>query len=339
MISRATGPIRLQSCGFAPLPVAVDVKFAVRYPGGVVHDIAIEGDVAVVGRDPSCDLVLNDPKSSRRHAVVESGPDGLVIRDTGSANGISVNGKKTERSPLKTGDVFRIGDVEVTVLAEQEPGTLVMDELGQDSMVGGPAPKTATLPPLDSFPPPPPSSPAGPAPHGEGREPGLPKEDDGAATAPGGVAFRPAARPLTVSVLAVLWVLSIPFHAVTGIALARSWPGSGGMLIAGLCALLAIIAPVMAFGLWNARGWARTAQIALAALGILNCPFSLAAIAVLAYMLRPPARRYFARAGGDTTADQAEAVFAAAVVAAAVLGGLIMAGLTIVARTAYTGLP
>ena len=347
MISRATGPIRLQSCGFAPLPVAVDVKFSVRYPGGAVHDIVIDGGIAVVGRDPTCDLVLNDPKSSRRHAVVESGPDGLVIRDTGSANGISVNGKKTERSALKTGDVFRVGDVEVTVLAEQEPGTLVMeDDLGLDSMAGSPGPKTATLPPRDSFPPPPrdrfPPPPsdglAGPAPHGEGREPGLPI-DDGGETTPGGAAFRPAARPLTVSVLAVLWLLSIPFHAITGIALVRSWSGSGGMLIAVLCALLAILAPVMAFGLWTARGWARAAQIALAALGILYCPFTLASIAVLAYMLRPPARRYFARAGGDTTADQAEAVFAAAVVAAAVLGGLIMAGLSIVARTAHTGLP
>lgn len=335
MISRATGPIRLQSCGFAPLGVAVDVKFAVRHPGGAVHDIVIEGSIAVVGRDPSCDLVLNDPKSSRRHAVVESGPDGLVIRDTGSANGISVNGKKTERSALKTGDVFRIGDVEVTILGEHEAGTLVMDELGLDSMSGGPPPRTATLPPLDSFPPPPPGSPALPT---RTPEPDLPMVGR-AETAPGGAAWRPAARPLTVSVLAVLWVLSIPFHAVAGIALARSWPGSGGMLIAGLFALLAIVAGVMAFGLWTAQGWARPAQIALAALGILNCPFSPAAIAVLAYMLRPPARRYFARAGGDTTADQSEAVFAAAVVAAVVLGGLITAGLTIVARTARTGLP
>src|SRR5688500_20199727 len=114
MISRARKPFRLQSCGFAPLAVAVDVKFAVRYPGGAVHEIVIDGGIAVVGRDPSCDLVLNDPKSSRRHAVVESAPDGLVIRDTGSANGISVNGKKTERSPLRPGDVSPVGDVEVT---------------------------------------------------------------------------------------------------------------------------------------------------------------------------------------------------------------------------------
>jgi FHA domain-containing protein len=296
------------------------VKFAVRHPDGAVHEIVIGGSVAVVGRDPSCDLVLNDPKSSRRHAVVESLPDGLVIRDTGSANGISVNGKKMERSALQTGDVFRVGDVEVTILGEHDAGTLVMDDPDLDAVGGGPPPRTATLTPLDRFPPP--STASG-----------------GAETAPGGGGWKPAARPLTVSVLAVLWVLSIPFHAVTGIALAHSLGGSAGMVIAGLFALLAIVAGVMAFGLWTAQAWARPAQIALAALGLLNCPFSLAAIAVLVYMLRAPARRYFARAGGDTTADQAEAVFAAGVVAAVVLGGLITAGLTIVARTARTGLP
>lgn len=333
MISRARKPFRLQSCGFAPPVVAVFVKFAVRYPGGAVHEIVIESGIAVVGRDPTCDLVVNDPKSSRRHAVVESAPDGLVIRDTGSANGITVNGKKTDRSALRPGDVFRIGDVEVTVLGDQEVGTLVMDEMGPGSMAGGSPPKTATLPPLGGFPNGPPIDilppEAGPRP---------PTGSSRARTESARPAF-PAARPLTVSVLAVLWVLSIPFHAVAGIALARAWPGTGAPLIAVLFAVLAIVAAIMAYGLWTGAGWARPVQIALAALGILNCPFSLAAIAVLAYMLRPPARRYFAHTGGDTTADQSEAVFAAAVVAAVVLGGLITAFLTIVARTARTGLP
>jgi hypothetical protein len=95
----------------------------------------------------------------------------------------------------------------------------------------------------------------------------------------------------------------------------------------------------MAYGLWNGRGWARPAQIALAAVGIVNCPFTLAAIGALWYMLRAPARRYFAQGEGDTSADQAEAIFAAAIVAAVVLGGLITAGLTMMARTARTGLP
>ena len=307
------------------------MKFAVRYPGGPAHEIVVDGAIAVVGRDPSCDLVLNDPKSSRRHAVVESGPGGLVIRDTGSANGIYVNGTKTERSPLSPGDVFRIGDVEVTIVGEHDEGTLVMDDLGFESLVT--PPRTATLPPLESFPPPPPGAPPLPV-----RAAPSAGSTARAKTAPGGTAFRPAPRPLTVSVLAVLWVLSIPFHAVTGFLIARSRDGSG-VVIGAVFVLITVVAAIMAFGLWTGRGWARPAQIVLAGLGILNCPFALAAIAALAYMLRAPARRYFARAGGDTTADQAESVFSAAIVAAVVLGALITAGLTIVARTARTGLP
>ena len=48
--------------------------------------------MATVGRDPSSDLVLNDPKCSRRHAVIEAGAEGITIRDSGSANGVFVNG-------------------------------------------------------------------------------------------------------------------------------------------------------------------------------------------------------------------------------------------------------
>jgi len=299
-----------------------------------VHDVVIDAPVAVIGRDPICDLVLNDAKSSRRHAVVESGPDGLVIRDTGSANGISVNGRKAERAILKAGDVFRIGDIDITVLAEHDSGTLAMDDVGPGSVGGGPAQNTATIRPLEGLPPPPPSP---PRPATRPRSPASPPPIARAQTLPSGAAWKAPARPLTVSVLAVLWVLSIPFHIITGYALARSRPGSGGIVLAILLAALAVVAVLMAYGLWNGKSWARPAQITLGALGILNCPFALASIAALAYMLRAPARRYFAQQPEDTTADQAEAVFAAAVVAAVVLGGLITAGLTVVARTARTG--
>jgi hypothetical protein len=299
--------------------VAAGVRFAVRHPGGAVHEIVVDGTVAIVGRDPSCDLVLNDAKSSRRHAVVESGPGGLVIRDTGSANGLTVNGKRTERAPLLPGDVFRIGDVEVTMLGDHDAGTVVMEDLGLESLT---PPRTATLSPRDGFPPPPPGVPSPPS-----------------LVRPSVAAGKPAARPLTVTVLAVLWILSIPFHAMTGFLLAHSRPGPAGIAIAVVFLLAAVVGGVMAYGLWMGHRWARPAQIALAAIGILECPFTLAAVATLWYMLRAPARRYFTRGDGDTSADQAEAIFAAAIVAAVVLGGLITAGLTIVTRTARTGLP
>lgn len=312
------------------------MRFSVRHASGAVHEIVVDGNIAVVGRDPSCDLVLNDPKSSRRHAVVEAGPGGLVIRDTGSANGLSVNGKRTERASLAVGDVFRIGDVDVTVLGDQEPGTLVMEDLGMEPIPGHS--RTATLPPLDGFPPPPPGTPplSTRPPESPARASGPPP----ARTATSRPAFTSSSsRPLTVTVLAVLWILSIPFHAILGFLLGHSHPGATGIAIAAACGLAAVAAGPMAYGLWTGRAWARPAQIALASIGILYCPFTLASIAALWYMLRAPARRHFARGEGDAAGDQAEAVFAAAIVAVAVLGGLIMASLTILARTARTGLP
>lgn len=312
------------------------MKFEIRYPGGAVHEVALEGRVAVVGRDPSCDLVINDPKCSRRHAVVESGPDGLVIRDSGSANGILVNGRRTERAPLVAGDVFRIGDVEVAVKGAAEDGTLIMDPLGTEAGSMPPHVRTATLPPLESMPQDttgslPPAVPPPPPPRPSTRSRSLPPT---APPHPAEAADPAPARPLTISVLSVLWVLSIPFVAVVGIVLAQGVPGPTGIAIAAAAAVFAVTGGLMSFGLWTARSWARPAQIALAAIGILNCPFALASIAVLAYMLRAPARRYFAGTAQDTAGDQSEAVFAAAIVAAVVLGGLVTAGLTFVARTA-----
>src|SRR3982751_4143993 len=108
------------------------VRFEVRYPTGSVHEVELQGTLAVLGRDPSCDLVLNDAKCSRRHAVIEAGPDGLSVRDSGSANGVYVNGKRVERSPLKDDDEIRLGEVTIKVLAEEVPGTLVM---GPDEIV------------------------------------------------------------------------------------------------------------------------------------------------------------------------------------------------------------
>lgn len=102
------------------------MRFEVRYPTGAQHEVELSGSVAVLGRDPSSDLVLNDAKCSRRHAVLEAGPEGIAVRDAGSANGIFVNGKKVDRAQLGVGDVVRLGETTLKVLAEEVPGTLVM---------------------------------------------------------------------------------------------------------------------------------------------------------------------------------------------------------------------
>jgi pSer/pThr/pTyr-binding forkhead associated (FHA) protein len=65
----------------------------------------------VLGRGSDCDLVLTHPGVSRRHAAVEVGEAGAVIRDLGSSNGTRVNGRSGPCLPLHHGAVVCLGSV------------------------------------------------------------------------------------------------------------------------------------------------------------------------------------------------------------------------------------
>lgn len=62
-----------------------------------------------LGRSPDCELAINDPAVSRRHARLWVSPTQIVIEDLGSQNGVRVNGTKIQGPcELHAGDVLRI---------------------------------------------------------------------------------------------------------------------------------------------------------------------------------------------------------------------------------------
>ncbi|HRV69136.1 MAG TPA: FtsK/SpoIIIE domain-containing protein [Marmoricola sp.] len=71
----------------------------------------------MLGRDPDCDLVLDDPMVSRRHARINVS-DTIEIIDQGSANGVLVAGMAVPRLTLRSGEVVTVGDsaFQVTLL-------------------------------------------------------------------------------------------------------------------------------------------------------------------------------------------------------------------------------
>jgi len=312
------------------------VKFRVQYPNASGHEVELEGTVAILGRDPSCDLVLNDVKCSRRHAVVEAGPQGLAIRDTGSANGVFLNGKKVDRAPLNDGDVFRLGDVTLTVLPEDMPGTLVM---GPDELPSGAAPpKPAPRPPAS-----PPAAPAATRPAATAAQRNtetVPPYLRPPVTIPPR-ARQEAHRPLTLTVLAILWMISVLLYPLAGLGAAQARSGIGAALSIVLGLALAVMSAGMAFGLWTRRAWARRAQIAVASLGLLLCPFTLASAAVLVYMLRPSTAAHFSGSDplADTPPDAAELTFTGVIMAAVVLGTIVSVGASFFLRASTSALP
>jgi hypothetical protein len=322
------------------------MRFEVRYPTGDPHEVELQGTLAVLGRDPSCDLVLNDVKCSRRHAVVEAGPDGLAIRDTESANGIFVNGRKVERAKLHEGDLVRLGEVVLRILPEQITGTVVMgpEDLvdlvppAAAGMTPGRArsmdvPPTDPLEPSGPIPVRPPPSPRAPASAPRGGPPSAPPRLQVEAEA----GARPGpARPLMAQVLGGLWLASVFLYGGGAffVALRGELPAPFGALAAALCAFLAVLSVAMAYGIWRLKPWARLLQIGIAAIGLLNCPMTLASATVLVYMLRKPTALWFSgRDLGRLSSEEAaaldlssETAFALAVLAMTALGLLLTAG-------------
>ncbi len=298
------------------------MRFEISYSAGTTHEVELSGSVCVVGRDPGCDIVLNDSKCSRRHAVVEDGPEGPVIRDSGSANGIYVNGRKVDKAPLRPGDTVKLGEVQLRLLPEIGETVIVGPEgLGLDVAAGGPVElgDSGTRPPspgpaVASNPTPPPR----PAPRPAPTRPAPPRPAPRARPS-----ARIPARPATVSLLAGLWALFVPV-AMVGVlvAAARLQAGWVGWLAAAvLAAASAGLGTSMALGLRALAPWARHLQIATAALGLLVCPFTLAAATVLLYMTRAEVRAAFEGApGAPAGGDSAEPTFAISLVGMLLLG-------------------
>jgi pSer/pThr/pTyr-binding forkhead associated (FHA) protein len=62
-----------------------------------------------IGRSMAADLRFDDATVSRRHALVVNQPEGVRVLDDRSLNGIYVNGRRVEWSPLTDGDEVAIG--------------------------------------------------------------------------------------------------------------------------------------------------------------------------------------------------------------------------------------
>jgi pSer/pThr/pTyr-binding forkhead associated (FHA) protein len=60
--------------------------------------------VTVIGRAAEADLRLDDSGVSRRHAELRYVDGRVELVDLGSTNGVTVNGKPTDRAQLQDGD-------------------------------------------------------------------------------------------------------------------------------------------------------------------------------------------------------------------------------------------
>lgn len=76
------------------------------------RSFVLTGPGAVIGRNPECEVIVDQPSVSRQHARISEENGRFVIRDLNSRNGISVGGQVVRESLLEHGDLFSVGDIQ-----------------------------------------------------------------------------------------------------------------------------------------------------------------------------------------------------------------------------------
>lgn len=105
------------------------MRFRLRY---LQHDLELSEGQFAVGRSASCQLSLDDPLVSRRHALLTVTVDTVEVEDLQSRNGVLVNGRRISgKTGLQAGDRILIGAQELVLVH------------GKDSSVGTAAPTSA----------------------------------------------------------------------------------------------------------------------------------------------------------------------------------------------------
>ena len=75
----------------------------------------IDSDETSIGRDPKCEIFLDDVTVSRKHAIITRSSQGeFKVVDEGSLNGSYVNAHQIQESSLSVGDEIQIGKYRLT---------------------------------------------------------------------------------------------------------------------------------------------------------------------------------------------------------------------------------
>lgn len=82
----------------------------------IASPIPLEREVVILGRELGADVRINDPKVSRRHAMILTSVDPVTqqtiyrLKDFGSRNGTLLNGERINEEVLHNGDKITIGE-------------------------------------------------------------------------------------------------------------------------------------------------------------------------------------------------------------------------------------
>jgi len=118
-------------------------------PGAPEAEVPVGDRPLMIGRDPDCDIVLDDPAISKKHAQLLLVDGEYMVRDQNSHNGTFVDNERVTHRTLKNGDIIAIGPKKILFSlygAASVGGDLVLAAVDQGPGAGAGLPAEAAPP-------------------------------------------------------------------------------------------------------------------------------------------------------------------------------------------------
>jgi pSer/pThr/pTyr-binding forkhead associated (FHA) protein len=106
------------------------LKLMVLSPGMTGRTQELMADRTTIGRAEDNTFQIAEPSVSSHHCEVLLRGGGVVVRDLNSTNGTFINGEKITESVLKTGQILRLGQIEMR-LETDTPSTAAKKPIDQ----------------------------------------------------------------------------------------------------------------------------------------------------------------------------------------------------------------
>jgi DNA-binding NtrC family response regulator len=104
--------------------------------GQSAKQVALGARPVVLGAHASCDVVLEDPQISRRHAELLASPEGVRVKDLGSTNGTWWQGSRVTEVLVSSGAVIQLGAISARISANDAPSVPPSEHDHFGSMAG-----------------------------------------------------------------------------------------------------------------------------------------------------------------------------------------------------------
>lgn len=124
------------------------MKLIIQQGPDAGRKLRLERGLLTIGRGGECDLVLQEPRASRRHAELRRQGDRWLIVDLGSTNGTAVGGVPLQSQmahPLPPGTPVSIGDTRFILQEEPQDRSGSLDGWSREEWVVDVAPASPAL--------------------------------------------------------------------------------------------------------------------------------------------------------------------------------------------------